>query len=295
MIDRFVCAGSLNVDLTFPVERLPEEHEKLRCRESYMAYGGGAANTAYWLARLGQPVAMLGCVGDDPFGALAVAALAEAGVDTRLVQRTRQGFTGMAAIFVNPYSKRMVTSGGANTCFDPAAIEGDVFAPSVHLHVATALRQIVLPLIRLAKERGASVSCDLDEGPDPEMALSLDWVFMNHSNLRRWAGSDDPREGRKRLAPHTVLILTQGEKGALALGPSEEVFHPALPTMVVDRTGGGDAFAAGFLYGLAQDQPLRGCLRLGLQLASQVIAGPGSRPASVAPGMLMGARNVVRY
>lgn len=94
MIDRFICAGSLNVDLTFPVERLPAEHEKLRCRGSALHYGGSAANTAYWLARLEQPVQMLGCVGDDPFGSLAVAALAEVGVDTRLIQRTCRNASG---------------------------------------------------------------------------------------------------------------------------------------------------------------------------------------------------------
>jgi ribokinase len=305
MIERFVCAGSLNVDLSFPVERLPEEHEKLRCRESYLACGGAAANTAHWLARLGQPgeleraprlkrpgelkraprlkrpVTMLGCVGDDPLGDLAVTALAEVGVDTRRIQRTRQSLTGMAAIFVNPRSKRMVTSGGANACFDPSVIEAELFAPGVHLHVATALNRIALPLMRLAKARGATVSCDLDEAPDAEMMPCLDWVFLNHSTLRRWTGADDPREARERLAPGTWLIVTQGEKGALALGPGEEVFHPAFPAEVVDRTGGGDAFAAGFLHGLALDRPLRDCLRLGLLLAARVIAEPGSRPASV--------------
>lgn len=281
MIERFVCAGSLNVDVTFPVDRLPAEHEKLRCRQSCLAYGGAAANTAHWLARLGQQVVMLGCVGEDPFGVLAVAALTEVGVDTRRIQRTRESLTGMAAIFATPYSKRMVIAGGANAYFDPAAVEGEIFAPGVHLHVATAMRRIALPLVRLAKERGATVSRDLDQGPDAEMSPLLDWVFMNHSDLHRWLGCDEAHEARRHLAPQTVLIVTQGSRGATVLGPTEEIRHPAFPVKVVDRTGGGDAFDAGFLYGLARSLPLRTCLRLGLSLAAQVIAGQGARPQSV--------------
>lgn len=281
MIKRFVCAGNLNVDITFPVERLPEEHEKLRCLESTLTYGGGAANTGYWLARLGQPVQILGCVGDDPVGSLAVAALAESGVDTSRIQRTHQSLTGMAAIFSTPQSKRMVISGGANAYFDPALLEGEIFDAGVHLHVATCMHQIAHPLIRLAKERGATVSCDLNERPDPRMLRYLDLLFTNHTELRRWTGSEAPAEARKLLTPKNVLIVTQGAYGATMLGPTEEIFEPAPPVSVVDRTGGGDAFIAGFLYGLAQDQPARVCLRLGLMLATQVIAKPGSRPAAV--------------
>jgi ribokinase len=289
MIEQFVCAGSLNVDLTFPVDRLPAEHEKLRCREGRLAYGGAAANTAHWLARLGQQVAMLGCVGEDPFGTLAVAALTEVGVDTRRIQRTHESLTVMAVIFTNPHSKRMVIAGGANAYFDPAAVDGETFAPGTHLHVATAMHRIALPLVHLAKERGATVSSDLEEGPDGEMSPLLDWVFMNHSDLHRWLGSDDVHEARKHLAPQTVLIVTQGSDGAMALGSTEETGHPAFPVNVVDRTGGGDAFNAGFLYGLARALPLRTCLRLGLSLAAQVIAKQGARPQSVDLGATVAA------
>lgn len=287
MMTSFVCAGNLNVDLTFPVERLPEEHEKVRCRETRLDYGGAAANTAYWLARLGQRVRMLGCVGDDPFGSLAVAALAEAGVDTRLIQRTSRSLTGVAAVFANPVSKRMVVSGGANACFDPTEIDGGIFAPGVHLHVATPMDEIALPLIRQAKARGATVSCDLEEGSGPERIPELDWLFMNHTEVCRWIGSPDPREARKRLAPRTFLVVTQGAQGAMVLGPFGEYVHPAFPAAVVDRTGGGDAFDAGFLCGLAQGQGPEVCLRLGLLLAAQVIAGEGSRPRSVDVGNIL--------
>jgi sugar/nucleoside kinase (ribokinase family) len=143
------------------------------------------------------------------------------------------------------------------------------------------LNEIALPLVRLAKQRGATVSCDLDEGPSTDMMPWLDWVFMNHSELHRWSGSDDPREARKRLPPSTHLVVTLGASGAVALGPFGDYACPAFPATAVDRTGGGDAFNAGFLYGLAREAGSETCLRLGLLLAARVIAHEGGRPQSV--------------
>ncbi|BBA37489.1 carbohydrate/pyrimidine kinase [Methylocaldum marinum] len=154
--------------------------------------------------------------------------------------------------------------------------------------MATPLTEIALPLIGLAKQRGATVSCDLDEGPSPEMIPRLDWVFMNHTELRRWTGSNDLRKARKRLAPATVLIVTLGSRGAVAVGPAGDFTHPAFPASIIDRTGGGDAFDAGFLYGLARGAGPEACLRLGLLLASHVIARQGSRPGDVEPARLLG-------
>jgi len=284
MIRRFLCLGSLNVDITFPVERMPAEHEKLRCPEAYLSFGGGAANTAHWLAWFGHRVDMLGCVGADPFGDLAIQALAEAGVGTQWVQRASEGLSGMAAIFVNPRRKRMVTSGGANLRFDPRAVPMDVFAPGLHLHVATSLLDRVLSLARLAKSRGATVSADLDDAPSAEQSACLDWLFMNHSALKRWTGSDDPEAARGLLAAGTHLAVTCGADGAWALGADGAEFQPAFPVAVIDRTGGGDAFAAGFLHGLASGFPVAECLRDGLRLASRVIALPGGRPKLGASG-----------
>jgi len=281
MIKRFVCNGSLNVDLSFPVERLPEEHEKLRCAETRLSFGGSAANTAYWLARLGMEVSMLGCVGDDPFGELATGDLAGAGVDVGLIQHSRQTLTGMAAIFFSPTAKRMVTSGGANANFDVARIPDEIFDPGVHLHVATPFKQFAMPLILMAKRRGSTVSCDLDGGPDPEMIPRLDIVFMNHTDLHRWHGANDARQARGRLEPQTCLVVTQGKDGAILLGPDGEFTHTAFAVNVVDRTGGGDAFDAGFLYALAKGQDPASCLGEGLRLAARVIADQGCRPASV--------------
>lgn len=277
---RFFCAGSLNVDITFPVERLPEEHEKLRCDGAHLSHGGSAANTAHWLARLGHATAMLGCVGEDAFGRQAVQALATAGVDTAYIQYAASAATGLAAIFASPAGKRMVTSGGANAHFDPAGLPASLFGPDSHLHVATPLRAIALPLLQQAKANGASTSCDLDQGPDAELLPLLDICFINHSDLARWLGTDDPAEAWQRLSapPGFTLVMTQGAQGATAVSHEGSHSVTAQEVLVRDRTGGGDAFDAGYLHGLAQGLDRAACLQQGLRLAACVIASFGTRP-----------------
>jgi ribokinase len=260
---------------------MPEEHEKLRCSETRVSCGGSAANTAHWLARLGVDTRMLGCVGEDVFGGLCIDALRAVGVDVQLIQRTREAATGMAAILVNPSSKRMVTSGGANACLEVERVPLEIFGPGVHLHVATPLFSIALPLLRRAKQAGATTSCDLDGESCPELSPLLDFCLMNQTDLTRWLGSVTVREAWERLGSSANLIVTQGARGATAVAAGAEVFASAFDVPVVDRTGGGDAFDAGFLFGLAQGGSLATCLRMGLFMAAGVVAGVGARPDTV--------------
>lgn len=275
---QFVCAGSLNADITFQLPRMPREHEKLRVGGADLGCGGSAANTAYWLARLGARVRMLGCVGADALGDCCVDGLAGAGVDTALVQRSGRSATGMAAIFVNPFSKRMVTAGGANMDFDPQAVPAGVFRPGVHLHLAFSSPEPALPLLRMAKAGGASTSCDLDGLPGPELVPLVDFCFVNRTDLSRAWGGVGLREAWRRLGG-LALVVTLGAEGAGFADAGGECFASARRVAVVDRTGGGDAFDAGFLQAWAQGLDWPACLDAGLALAAGVIAAPGSRPS----------------
>lgn len=283
MINRFICAGSMNVDFIFHVDRMPEEHEKLRSKEAFWACGGSAANTAYWLARLGGRVQMAGCVGDDPLGRLCLDELAHAGVDVRTVHYTHNTATGVAAILINHSSKRMVTSGGANAFLSADHALKERYTPGVHLHVAFPMTDVVIQLLRQAKNGGATTSCDLDNSLEPEMLRLLDICFMNYSKFSRWAGPCEPRDAWEKVAHGEgfTLVITQGAAGVTAVQPDGGYFVPAMKTEVLDRTGGGDAFIAGFLIALSKGRKTASCLRSGLAMAAQVITGQGSRPQTV--------------
>lgn len=282
-LKRFVCLGSFNADVTFDVPRMPDEHEKLRCENVHLTPGGSAANTAYWLAQLGAPVRMLGAVGVDPLGDWCVDALNRGGVDVSLVQRSHRRATGVAAVFVNPASKRMITSGGANVDFDPGRLGARVFGPDVHLHIATPLEHIALPVAYAARHAGATISCDLDEPPAGELAGLVEVCFMNRTGLERSVGHLPLREAYRALAlpVSATLVVTLGAEGAAAVAEDFEWRSPVRPATVVDRTGGGDAFDAAFLEAWGRGRPLPDCLAAGAALAREVVGRYGSRPADV--------------
>lgn len=278
MAKRFVCLGSLNVDLIFPVARLPDEHEKLRCAEAHIGCGGSAANTAFWLARLGNEVALIACAGSDRLGDWCLEELARAGVDVRHVQRTGRLGTGVAAVLAHGASKRMVVAGGANAALDPAQVPPDLLGLDAHLHDATPLDAVALPLLRAARSRGATTSCDIDEIPEPALAALLDVCFIRRAVLECRFPGLAAGEARAAIAgDHPLtLVITEGARGATLADAAGTCFVPAEPTDVVDLTGGGDAFAAGFLDRWARRGAPAACLEAGLRQARAVITRPGA-------------------
>ena len=91
-------AGNINYDILFPLDRLPGTHEKMTCEGAAIGYGGSAANTAHWLAKLGVQVVLAGAVGNDALGKAHLEALHGAGVMTRGVQIVDSA-SGLAVIF----------------------------------------------------------------------------------------------------------------------------------------------------------------------------------------------------
>ncbi|TAN50797.1 MAG: carbohydrate kinase family protein [Methylococcaceae bacterium] len=280
---RFFCVGSLNTDITFPVTRLPEEHEKLRCDGTYITQGGSAANTAYWLARLDNPTTMLGCVGEDALGMQAIQSLAQVKIKTEHVQRTAQAATGVAVIFSTPAGKRMVTSNGANAYFDPALVPDNLFGPVCHWHFTRPEPHIVLPLLERAKAFGSTTSCDLDQGPDASLLPLIDVCFINHTTALRWLGTDEAFTAWRKTGglPRLTFVITHGPLGATAANLLGPITIPAQKLTVVDRTGGGDAFTAGYLHALTMGLVPADGLRHGLYLAAQVITQESARPTVV--------------
>ena len=127
--------------------------------------GGGGANTAAWLARLGVPVVFAGCVGDDEAGREAARSLAEAGVDARLA--VRPGRTGACVVIVGPDGERtMLTDPGANARLEPGDVPGDEIRAGGHLHVSgyallrAGSRPAAVAALAAAREAGVAASVD---------------------------------------------------------------------------------------------------------------------------------------
>jgi sugar/nucleoside kinase (ribokinase family) len=256
------------------------------------SHGGGAgANVAVHLARLGTPVTFAGCVGDDAAGTGLVAELAAAGVSPA-VRTVAGAASGTIVSLVEPGGQRsMLADRGANLALRAA----DVPVPRRHLHLsgytlfAPGPRAAGLAALAAARAAGCTVSVD-PASTGPLAARGVDrWladtaaatlVLPNADEARLLTGCADPATAARALAArHAGAVVTLGADGALWAAGDVLVHRPAHAVEVVDTTGAGDAFTAGFLSVWLADRdgdPVR-ALEAGLTQAAVVVARPGAR------------------
>jgi sugar/nucleoside kinase (ribokinase family) len=257
-------------------------------------HGGGAgANVAAHLARVGTPAVLAGCVGDDDAGRGLAAELSSGGV--RLALRTvRDAATGTIVSLVEPGGQRsMLADRGANLRLRPGDIPG--LPPGGHLHLSgyTLLdpgpRTAGLAALSAAAEAGCTVSLD-PASTGPLTAYGVDrWLadtaavtmlLPNADEARLLTGCADAGDAARSLAArHRIVAVSLGADGALWASGDLLVHRPARPTVVVDTTGAGDAFAAGVLSAWlrAPDADPAEVLDAGLALAAHVVRRTGAR------------------
>ena len=265
--------GNINFDILFPLDHLPGPHEKMACDDARTGFGGSAANTAHWLAKLGAQVTLAGAIGDDPLGEAHLASLREAGVKTHGVHRVDSA-TGIAVIFALGREKRMVRAPGANLSgkTDPGLLEE---CDLVYLYGGDT--RTLAGYAVLAKEKDVPVICGWHGAREDEVAGIVDGFILNADEVRMITGLEDPVEGIRAL-DSGIAAVTLPTGGCLVSEGIDILKVPAPELEPVDRTGGGDAFAAGFLAGQVKGLDVEECGKWGNAMAAAVIVGMGARP-----------------
>jgi ribokinase len=238
---RVICAGHVNWDVTLRVDDLPPPDGEAQVTERRSAGGGSAANVACGVVGLGVEAALLGSVGGDSHGTEARHELAAAGVDATGVQVVPDRPTAVKYIAVADDGEVMVFGcPGANEAFDTDALSVAHIDGADHLHLTGQPPETARRLATLARDLGLSVSVDPGRRVDDrdfEPVLSMaDVVFLNDREARAVVCETDG-----------VVVRKRGERGAEALDGDARYTHPGYPADVVDTTGAGDAFAAGFV------------------------------------------------
>ncbi|MFF8274714.1 carbohydrate kinase family protein [Streptomyces lateritius] len=275
--------GGTNFDIIVHSGRMPEEHEKLRGGEYTALPGGSAANTALGLARQGCEVRLVSAVGDDVLGRMCVEDLRAGGVDTSLTVVDPAAPTGMAIVLTSGSGKRMMTFAGADR--DPAigAVTPDDVRGVDHVHVVGEPTPALARVVSLARRSGRSVSVEWNGRNMSSLAGEATLNFMNADEAGRLPGAlpGDPEGTARRYAAALSgqVILTLGSEGALWASPDGTVLRePTVAVEPVDRTGGGDAFDAGFVAAWLTGERSAACLRAGLDAALHVITKRGAHP-----------------
>ena len=259
--------------------------------------GGSAANTLAGLAALGAKCAFIGQVADDQLGEVFAHDIRAGGISFGTAARAGDPPTARCLIFVTPDGQRtMNTFLGASqylpaTALDEAAIRAaSVLYLEGYLWDPEEPRAAMRRAIAAAKDAGRKVAFTLSDafvierhGADFRAMIEtgeIDILFANHVELAALTGHDDFDKGLAELAPKVpVLVVTRSEKGAVAVTGGERFEVPAEPIdQVVDTTGAGDLFAAGFLFGHVRGWKVADCLTTGAICAAEIISHYGARP-----------------
>jgi sugar/nucleoside kinase (ribokinase family) len=271
-----ICIGSINVDFIFATDRWPAEHEKFRAEDYVWATGGAAANTACELSRLGRKVTIVGGTGNDDLGNIALNGLNAAGVNVAHVIRGSDWKTGCAAIRSMGKSKSILTAGvvDVRVVFDSLKTLG--VQQGDHLHFSWVLPQEMHDQLRHWRQGGISLSWETDGRMDMPTAELFDIIFMNEVELKMYEDKGIVTDAWIKSLKHDLTVaVTLGDVGAEAYFRGQRFFCKAHQVDIVDRTGGGDAFDAGFLDAWLGRCSLDTCLERGLQSAVIILGQLG--------------------
>jgi ribokinase len=291
--NRVVILGVFVADTSYRAERLPRIGETILGQGFALGPGGKGSNQAVAAARLGAEVHFVTRLGDDAFADMAGEAWAAAGVRSAAV-RDPASYTGAAFIFVDAASgdNAIIISPGAAARIAPEDIVAQaelirgaaVFMTQLEQPLAAAVRGL-----EIAREGGATTI--LNPAPGRELSdevLGLcDWVTPNETEAAALTGLPVDGVAAARAAADLLVargargaVVTLGAQGALLHTPEVSEVVPAVDAgPVVETTGAGDGFNAGFAVGLARGMAPAEAVRLGCAVAGISVTRPGTAPS----------------
>jgi len=282
--------GALNVDKLFRVNRLAKAEDESFIEDYAEACGGSAANTAVGLARLGCKVGFIGKVGCDREGDLLIQDFFREGVNTAGVVRAEQGKSGSVLGFVDKKGARaLYINSGVNDTITLDEVNARYAAQAQFLHLTSFVGEKSFQTQKkLLSAIPNSVKVSFDPGAlyarkgyaDLEPILKKTYVLMpNAIELELLTGKTDYCKGADFMVGRGVKIVAVklGGDGCYVTDGHERHLIEPFKVKVVDTTGAGDAFCAGFLYGLVNGKSLFECGRLGNFVASRCVMKMGAR------------------
>ena len=259
--------------------------------------GGSGANTLAGASTLGRQCALIAQVADDQLGEVFAHDIRATGIDFDVKPLGKEPPTARCLIFVTPDAQRtMNTFLGASQFLPPAAVDAKLIASGSILYLEGYLWDADEPKaamalgIDIAKENGREVAFTLSDTfcVDRHRAefvgliegRKIDILFANEAEIKMLNETEDFDTAVAQTAAKVkTLIVTRSEKGAIAVRDGKTYAVAAEPVdHIVDTTGAGDLFAAGFLSGYIEQRPMEECLTIGAIAAAEVISHFGARP-----------------
>jgi sugar/nucleoside kinase (ribokinase family) len=302
-VRQVVVVGELNVDfILHNYQAFPMPGREVLVDDFRTVLGSASAICAVGLARLGVPVAFIGRVGCDVWGDFCIDALRGEGVNVSGITREDGLKTGITVSISSTAERALVTYPGSIASLTLAHLADFTFTGDGHLHISSyylqaGLRPGCRELFQRATAAGWTTSldpgCDPDDRWDEDLHDTLrevDIFFPNDVELTALTGEADPIAALGHLDNgRTLTVVKRGARGALALDSQASSDHrraiEVVPPVVdvVDTTGAGDSFNAGFLYAWLQGRPLEACLRAAAAsgaLSTRGVGGTAAQPSA---------------
>jgi sugar/nucleoside kinase (ribokinase family) len=277
--------------LVRPVEAIPEGQGGQLVDEIRITAAGSAGGTALVLAKLGSEVQSAGAIGTDAVGDMLLGLLERDGVDTSLLVRRDEVQTSASVLPIRSTGERPAFHVvGANATYGPDDVPAEAIGAATHLHLGGPEfigGEAAAQILSRAREAGAVTSADI-LAPGDQAAGIVDWIgpafeqldyfLPNDEQVLGLTGESDLEAGCRALVQRGVgcVAATRGGDGVLIVDAVEAQGVPAFEIEVVDTTGCGDAFSAGFLRGLSLGRSHTEAARLGSAAAALVAQGLGS-------------------
>lgn len=290
-----LCCGIVVADhVCTPIARLPASGELVMADGMLLSSGGCAANAAVDLARMGVCAAVVGRVGGDMFGRIVADMLRDGGVDVASLKVTQGADTSQTLIVnVVGQDRRFIHTFGANGEFRAADIPLDrldqcrVLYMGGYLVMPKIVQEELVPIFARARQRGVKTLLDVvTPGPGDylprldKLLPHVDVFLPNNHEAELMCGENDPLRQAEfflRMGASTVVI-TMGGDGAVLASAATRLRAGAYPINFVDGSGGGDAFDAGFIYGLLRGLEPADCLRVASALGASCVRTIGTTP-----------------
>jgi len=289
-----ICLGIMVADIIGrPLHTIPEPGRLVLVDEMSLHTGGCAINSATALARIGLPVEVIGKVGADPFGDFLLNAMSERGIGINGVMRDDKVGTSATMVMVEPDGeRRFVHYIGANANLSLSDVDVEIITTASILHIAGSL---VMPGIDgqptaelLAEARAAGVTTFLDTVWDDTgrwidvlapCLPQIDYFVPSLPEAQALTGLESPEDVARALLGKGVgtVALKMGADGCLVMGDAGSALRlPAFQVDVVDATGAGDAFAAGFIAGVWKGCSLAETARFANAVGALCVTGVGA-------------------
>jgi len=258
---RTLVIGDLNVDVIISgMTEFPELGREILCKDIKTLLGGSASIFACRLAQLGGKVDIIGKVGRDENGKIVLNTLKSNGVGIDKVIVDENIKTGVTVSLTYPENKALITFLGSMGTLDPSDFQLDILGEYDHLHVSSIYLQPKLlnelpNIFAEAKKEGLITS--LDPQCDPQGKYERIWSILKHTDIflpndreaAEITGLINPLKALRKLGSKVkTVIIKCGSQGSIGIMEEQIVRSEAFKVKVIDTTGAGDSFDAGFIY-----------------------------------------------